>query len=295
MLVWLVFFQQITASHDTHLSDSWHVVVSVNPGVTHRIHIKPGQQNSLWSLQLTAYHPVLHCKSRNLPSLCLSFHNCSFYWDDNIVHFCCAQLDGLYANRCRTEMSESRSKACWLNTQVIYLVCCRGKIYWLWRQQLSGTNQCREGDMGPFPPVMDMHNCVFGAGKFVIENPTLPQILQDQIEASHKNHTHTHSCRLKVYIPPVLLLYYIMSELNNRFCKEMIQLWPLISIWSYCKWPHNLDRIQRVEFYSHYLQIPITNLGMKWKTNLSIAWISYIRERKVLNTIHHLSQTEFHA
>lgn len=44
-------------------------------------------------------------------------------------------------------------------------------------QQLFVTNQRQEGDMGPFPPVMDMHICIFGTGEFVIENSTLQQAL----------------------------------------------------------------------------------------------------------------------
>lgn len=105
---------------------------------------------------------------------CLSFHNCTFDWDDKIVHFCCAQLKGLYARlRCLSHAVKLFDPV-WMKTEVIYLVCCSGKIHWLWRQQLSGTNQPWEGDTGPFPPVMDVHICIFAAGEYVIENPTVP-------------------------------------------------------------------------------------------------------------------------
>lgn len=179
---------------------------------------------------------------------------------------------------------------------MIYLVCCRGKIHWLWRQRLSGTNQPREGDTGPFPPVMDMHIFIFGAGEFVTENPTLPQILhrpdcsdtkKRSIRKSHI-YLYTHSCRSKVS-HTLLVLYCILSELNNRLCKEMIRLWPHISMWSYCKRPHNLDRIHRVEFYAHYLQIPITKYA--WARNGRQIWVlhgkkSYIMKGKYIMKSH---------
>lgn len=97
--------------------------------------------------------------------------------------------------------------------------------------------------------------------------------------------TYTHSCRLKVFIQTLLVWYSFFPELNNRFCKEMIQLWPHISAGSYRKWPHNLDRIRRVEFYARYLQIPITN-GARAQ-NGRHSWVSHrekssVMKRKVL-------------
>lgn len=93
-----------TASQDTHLSDFWDVTASVNPAVTHRIQWEAGKQNSHWCLQLIA--------KSSFSYLCLSFRNLTFDRDDNIVHFRCAQLEGLYASWCRTEMSHSKAFGC---------------------------------------------------------------------------------------------------------------------------------------------------------------------------------------
>lgn len=100
-----------------------------------------------------------------------SRHTCTFDWNDKIVHFCHLCTIGgftVYAGlRCLSHVVK-------LLDPVIYLPCCRGEIHWIWWQQLSGTNQSQEGATGPFPPVMI---CIFGSDEFVIENPTLSEIL----------------------------------------------------------------------------------------------------------------------
>lgn len=95
------FSPRSAASQDTHLSDFWDVAASVSPAVTHRIQWEAGKQNSHWCLQLMA--------KSSFSSLCLSFRNLTFDRDGNILHFRCARLEGLYASRCRPEMSHSKS------------------------------------------------------------------------------------------------------------------------------------------------------------------------------------------
>lgn len=95
------FSPRSTASQNTHLSDFWDVAASVNPAVTHRIQWEAGKHNSHWCLQLMA--------KSSFSSLCLSFRNLTFDRDGSVVHFRCAQLEGLYASRCRTEMSHSKA------------------------------------------------------------------------------------------------------------------------------------------------------------------------------------------